>query len=125
MKNLPERICCDLCDQYEEIAWTYVTPNVVDTQAEAQATNKFWAEDPEWAVCQACHEIIESGNLESLIAYSLHRQVSIAPFATKQGVKAMEREIRRIHTLFWKHKSDECFPEPGHNLPLPAQDEEG
>ena len=119
-----ETLRCDLCNDRKKlsgITYTYVTENEASTAAEADRDGTFWAEDPDWAVCQQCHELIEMGSLERLIAYAIDRQVGSTlilggPPGLEEKMKAdMSQEIRRILTLFWAQRCDR-FPEPGHRI---------
>lgn len=112
---------CDLCDDRKPIAYTYVTENEVDTSEEAERTGLFWAEDPEWAVCQQCHELIQMGSCERLIHYATKCQLKAMlvagdPAKIRVMHELMKQEIRRIITLFWAQKTEQYYPEPGHHI---------
>lgn len=132
---------CDICTvrhSVSPIRWTYRTADSLDAEQRARLlalpgprSGLVWAEplpgetpgfvfeDPEWAVCQPCHELICDGDLYSLIARNVEMQGGAA-FVVIGGAEAtpeVERLIveaqetaAAILTAFWTHRVGD--PEP-------------
>lgn len=66
----------------------------------------FWAEDEEWLVCIDCHLLIERRADVALLARSIAMQDD---YIRAQGLGRLsdehKKEVARIHSLFWVHKS--------------------
>lgn len=101
---------CDLCSADRYVSWVWETPNPASSLAEAEAQNLPWIEDPEWAVCDHCHEHIVNDNLKGLTARiqeRMDKMLLLAP--NEQGVyerlvpdyEAMARNI----ATFWAFKT--------------------
>lgn len=81
---------CDLCNSTKNVNWTWLTPSVAGSFEEAREKNLFWAEDEEWAVCDACHRDI----------------LDDRPLACRarayQNIKGFSPDI---HKMFWTYKT--------------------
>lgn len=132
---------CDICTvphSVSPIRWTYRTADSLDAEQRAHLlslpgphfgiiweepkpgeTPGFVFQDPEWAVCQPCHELICDGDLHALIARNEEMQwsgmlVIGADAKSQRAVEGLIREAKEasaaILTAFWTHRVGDPVP---------------
>lgn len=109
---MPE-LRCDLCDNVENVNYTWFTPNPNPhlSAKEAEAQRAPWCEDPEWAVCDVCHLLILADKPLALLIRSLEAQKKLIWMEAKNGVFDLVAEakvaehIKTVHDFFWTYKT--------------------
>lgn len=141
-QRLSDESRCDVCTvRHSEspILWTYRTADSlsVDDRERLMAMTKpdqqhgilwvdklpweesgFVFQDPEWAVCQPCHELICDGDLRGIIERNFEQQwgamIVIGPEEGREQITEMLRESQAatVHILFafWTHRIGEPVP---------------
>jgi hypothetical protein len=118
---------CDFCNgrlTEGETIYTYVTPST-GTLEEAEAGKAFWCQDPEWAACNICHEVIQAQEademlMEQAVVTLVRRSLSNQQVVVIGGDDAMDLEqkmhedqidfIVGVVKAFFEHRS------PGHTV---------
>lgn len=126
---------CDICTVrhvIEPIRWTYCTADSLDAEQRARLlalpgpktgliwddvrpgeTPGFVFEDPEWAVCQPCHELIQDGDLDSLIARHAEMEGGLLVIGPPEIQRLLDEALEASATIlraFWTHRVGD--PEP-------------
>lgn len=101
---------CDLCNGEENVRWVWLTPSVATSVEEATEKHLFYAEDPEWAVCDTCHELIVNDKEDTLLARAYEANKNLIPLGfdpvMDQWVKVdIKDHIKRVHEAFWVNKT--------------------
>ena len=96
-------IRCDLCNSTQDVVWTWITPSIAASVEEAKANKTFWAEDPEWAVCDTCHVLILVDDQEAVFQRAMDNQTLVA-ITDELTVLRGGEHVRDVHNMFFKFK---------------------
>lgn len=101
---------CDLCNGQERVSWVWLTLNEASSLKEAQEKQLFWAEDPEWAVCDTCHLMVLDGRVDDLRARALESVGGTIGLSFDPTIEAWTKidlfaHLCTIHSAFWAHKT--------------------
>ena len=104
---MPKEPVCDLCSG-GDIRWTYIT----------RSNSEVTFEDPQWAVCGACDELVQREDRKGLLERALGRQVVFtnSPSLLDGFMKEYAEHVATTHHHFlttWCQR----FSEPGYRIP--------
>lgn len=101
---------CDFCTQRGALPWTYPC-GLVDLRAQMNPLMTHSNDD--WAACERCHELIEAGDIEGLIARMLEKTLGEAiTDMSKLTLVIVRGEIRKHLARFTAARTGPAVREP-------------
>jgi hypothetical protein len=98
---------CDICSDPNPKWWYHAQPFeslIIGTKENGETITKRYIDEGEWALCDTCKDIVESGDREALVERSMtspHMPYSAAIGTHAKIVRSM---LREFHGEFWDTK---------------------